>query len=67
MARMLGFEVAGWACCRPHTKGHMRRNGSPRAAEKRVTQKWLDEYESEADMFMCPRDGLPCTCNRIEC
>lgn len=47
MAGLLGVAKAGWACCRPHTRGHRRRNGSARMAEKHVTQKWLDKYESQ--------------------
>lgn len=57
MACLLGVTSAGWACCRPHTKGHRRRNGSARMAEKRVTRQWLDEYESQ-DLDMC--GALPC-------
>lgn len=66
MAKMLsniGRQNWNCRCCNPDKPDH----GIIRQREKRVTQKWLDEYESEADMFMCPRDGLPCTCNRIEC
>lgn len=48
MAGLLGVAKSGWACCRPHTRGHRRRNGSARMAEKRVTQKWLDEYENRS-------------------
>lgn len=58
-AGLLGVAKAGWACCRPHTRGHRRRNGSARMAEKHVTQKWLDEYESQ-DIDMC--GVLPCCC-----
>lgn len=47
MSCLLGVTSAGWACCRPHTKGYRRRNGSARMAEKRATQKWLDEYENQ--------------------
>lgn len=53
MAGLLGVAKAGWACCRPHTRGHRRRNGSARMAEKHVTQKWLDEYESRTPVS-CP-------------
>lgn len=43
MARMLG-KVA-W-CCHPHDDYPVPR-GTVRQREKRVTQKWLDEYESQ--------------------
>lgn len=40
-----------------------------RQREKRVTQKWLDEYESIHGFDGCPHDGLSCTCNKmpVEC
>ena len=67
MAGLLGVAKAGWACCRPHTTGHRRRNGSARMAEKRVTQKWLDEYENRPDSnAFCPgcgSDDDPEICN----
>lgn len=65
MAGLLGVTKSGWACWRPHTRGHRRRNGSARMAEKRVTQKWLDEYEnrpeSSADCPDCVAD-VDCNC-----
>lgn len=58
MAGLLGVAKAGWDCCRPHTTGHRRRNGSARMAEKHVTQKWLDEYEEHSGNC-CPVCGDP--------
>ena len=40
MAGLLGTAKAGWACCRHHTRGHRRRNGSARMREK---QTWRRE------------------------
>lgn len=67
ISRMLGVAKAGAACCRPHTRGHLRRNGSARMAEKHVTQKWLDEYEDrpEDETQACPKGGLACTCIKL--
>lgn len=53
MARMM-FHNCKYGCCLQ----------GGRAAEKRVTQKWLDDYESRHDYDGCPRDGLDCTCNK---
>lgn len=64
---MLGTTFWGWACCRPHTVGHRRRNGAARNHEKRVTQRWLDEYEDRAqdEAGACPKGGLACTCIKL--
>lgn len=64
---LLGVASAGWACCRRHTKGHLRRNGAARNREKRVTQRWLDEYENrpEYDAQACPKGGLECSCIQL--
>lgn len=34
-----------------------------RTREKRATAAWRNEYEPEP--HASPRDGLPCTCNRL--
>ena len=67
VASLLGVASAGWACCRRHTKGHLRRNGAARNHEKRVTQKWLDEYEdrTQDEAGACPKGGLACTCIKL--
>lgn len=70
MARMLGYAVANTvSCCRRHSPPDVRRNGYARQREKRVTQQWLNEYETPHDYDGCPNDGLACTCNKtdLEC
>ncbi|MBM4469914.1 hypothetical protein GS982_20195 [Rhodococcus hoagii] len=64
MAKMLGYENAGSACCRPHTKGDRRRNGAPRAAERRQVARWIDEYEEPPAVVdrACPKGGPGCSC-----
>lgn len=46
--------------------GYSADNKTQRQREKRVTRKWLDEYESAHDYDGCPTDGLACTCNKPE-
>jgi hypothetical protein len=59
MARMLGVTFAGSeSCCRRHSPKSVQRNGRARNAEKRVTQKWLDEYENRVE--------IPCPWNYLE-
>ena len=57
-----GYSWCDCRHCSPDVQGQ-------RSREKRGTQKWLDEYESKPGdgVFMCPRDGLGCTCNRSDC
>ncbi|NKS29231.1 hypothetical protein GS534_00615 [Rhodococcus hoagii] len=46
--------------------GYDASNKTQRQREKRVTQKWLDEYEARSDgVGVCPRGGLGCTCNKL--
>ena len=42
-------------------------HGAVRNREKRVTQKWLDEYEDrpEDEAGGCPKGGLACTCIKL--
>lgn len=55
---MLGLSVANaWSCCRRHLPPAVQRNGIARQREKRVTQKWLDEYENREPIF-CPWNHL---------
>ena len=69
VARMLGHISKmnrfgySWCNCRhcsPDVQGQ-------RSREKRVTQRWLDEYEDrpEDEAGACPKGGLACTCIKL--
>jgi len=47
--------------------GYQKPKKTWRQREKRVTQKWLDEYEDrpEDEAGACPKGGLACTCIKL--
>ena len=68
MARMMGFALAdSYSRSRRNAHASAQLNGVSRRRERRVTQKWLDEYEDrpQAEWQACPKGGLACTCNKL--